>query len=169
MPVGEILLGNRPESVHAGKAETGAFRGIQDFLPLGCGEEFALVVKEFEGVPLTRVVRCREYDSAVGPGERDGHLSGGSGSKTAFNDVHATGDEGTHDYLLHHVAREPGILADHDLVPGSVRSGLPVRQGSRIGCGELDDVNRCEGAAGCPPDGATDSGNRFNQCHVKNV
>ena len=163
--VGEILFLDRAQVVDLREGELLGGGKVQDGLAFHRGEELALVVQELEGVPLARVVAGGQDDATVGLREEDGHLGGRRRGETAFDDIDAATHEGPDDELFHHVARQAGVLADDDLVAGTVRLRLALGQRRGIGCREFHDIDRSEGVARCATDGAADTGDGFNQGH----
>ena len=163
--VGEILFLDRAQVVDLREGELLGGGEVQDGLAFHGGEELALVVQELEGVPLARVVAGGQDDAAVGLREEDGHFRGGRGGEAALDDIDTAAHEGSDDELLHHVARQTGVLADDDLVAGTVRLRLALRQRGGVSGREFDDVNGSERVARCATDGAADAGYGFNQSH----
>ncbi len=163
--VREIFFRDGAQIVHFGKGEIFLLRKIQDSLSFGGGKEFSLVVQEFQGIPLARVVAGGQDDAAVGLGEEDGHFRGGGGGEAALDHVYAAAHQGSYHQLFHHLTADAGVLAHHDFVAIPVRGALPLGQGRRIGGREFNDIDGGQGLARLPTDGSPDTGDGFDQCH----
>ena len=163
--VREVFLLDVAEGLDGREVEVLAGGEVQDGLAFHGGEEFALVVKELEGVPLARVVRGGEDDAAVCLGEENGHFGRRGRCEAAFDDINAAADERTDDKLFDHVTAQAGVLADDHLVALAVRGRFALRERCRIGIGKLDDVNGGQCVAGGAADGAADTGNGFDERH----
>ena len=165
MLVGEVVLGDVAEFVHGGEVEVAAFGAVQNGLALGSGEEFAVLVKKLEGVPLAGIVRCREDDAAVCLGEGDCQFRGGSGCEAALHHIYAAGYEGAADELLHHFAAQARVAPDDYLVLLAERL-FAFTEFCAVGIGELHYVDRGQALTGRSANGAADTGNAFNECHT---
>ena len=78
-------------------------------------------------------------------------------------------NEGAHNQLFHHVSAHTGVFTYHYLITLAVIGfGFALRKGGGVGSRELDNVYRSERIAGLATDGAADTGNGFDECHVLN-
>ena len=107
-----------------------------------------------------------EDDSAIRFSKEHGHFRGGSGCEAALYHIYSAADEGSHNKLLHHIARHTGILTNNNLVALTVGLGLALRQCGCI-CGrEFHYIDRSERTAGFSANCSANTGNGFNECHI---
>ena len=165
---GEVMLRDAAQLRHRCEIEFAAFGAVQDGLAFGRREELAPLVQELEGVPLLRVMGGRQDDAAVRAGESHRHLGRGRRGESRLDDIHAAGDQGAADQLLHHGAAQARILADHHLIACAVGMGPALAQGRAIGIGEFDNINRRQALSGPAADRTSDAGDGFDQRHGNN-
>ena len=146
----DVALGERqvlriaPQVVHIGIAEVLGLGHGEHGVAVFLGQELALTVEQLERVPLPRVV-ARGYDyAAVGPAHAHGELCRGRRGQPYVHHVEAHADERAADYAAHHVARDAGITAYHDLAPGLA---APAADEHGVCRGKLNDVERVERVA----------------------
>ena len=164
MFVVEILAGDDvSDLVDRGVVERLLLGHGEDLLALDVGEEFTVVVQQFEGVPLAGIVRGGEDDAAVGLAGDDGHLGAGRGAESDVDDVGAAGEQRTLDQIHDQFARQAGVAADDD---GEFLARIAACDQARIGGREFHDVERRKVLASGASDGATDSRNGFDKRHV---
>ena len=165
MLVGEIMFRDMTQFIHTAEVEILGRSAVQDSLALGRIEEFTLLIEEFQGVPLTRVVGGGQDDAAVRTGHYNSQFRGRRRGIASLDDIDATGDESTDNQLLDHLAGDAGVLADDHLVALPFCLRTPFAEFLRIGVGEFDDVDRGQRLARSTADGTADTGNGFNQGH----
>ena len=160
----EILLRQRPDPVDVHEIEVFRFGHLLQGLSFGIGQELALFIEEFQGVPLLGVMRGGEDDTAVGVFEADGHFRRGRGSQSGVDHVDAAGKERAGDHVVHHLSGDTGVAADNHFIPVFSREFQQELTG--IGCREFDNVERGESVADRAADGTPDTGNGLDECHI---
>ena len=139
MLVGEVVFGDFAECIDRGEVEVAFFGEVEYGLAFCCGEEFALIVEEFEGVPLARIVGCGDDDAAVCSGHFDCEFGGRCGCEAALDYINAAADNGAAHQLLDHLSGQSRIPSHHEFVPA----------GCGWGCLCLGGFLGCVGAVGC--------------------
>ena len=107
-----------------------------------CIEELALLVKEFECIPLLRIVGSGKDDASVRLLEHNRHFSGRSGGKTCLHHVHAAGDQCSADKLLHHVTGKTCVLSDYNFISLTLRLRKTLAHLLTVGICKLHDIQR---------------------------
>ena len=159
MSVGEILFDNRAYRIHVSEGKIFPFSAFEDCRTFGRIEEFPSFIKEFQGVPLLRIVRCGKYYAAVCLFEDYGHFRGRSGGKTGLYDVNTACEQCAAHKLFNHFAGYPCVLSHYDAVSfaGGLRTAFP--EFFTVGVCEFYDVNRGQCISRCAAYGAADAGN----------
>ena len=167
MPVSKISLLHCTEVFDTGEIKLPAVSALKYGGPCIGIEELALPVKELQGVPLHRVMRRSQDDPAVGMLENDSHLSCRGRGEPGLDHIHSAGHKSAADNILHHPARDTGVLPDHYLIALAFLFRHALPELCTIGIREFNNIHRGEGiprnAAYSPPY----SRNRFNQSHNK--
>ena len=123
--------------VDLGIVEVLACSDVEHLGTVGRRQEFALAIQQFQGIPLTRIVRGGDDDAAVGTAHADSQFGSGCGGEADVDHVASATHEGSADHILHHLARDAAVATYNDLQTGI--SGFP---GDKlcVGGGELNDV-----------------------------
>ena len=99
-----VVLLFTAQVVHIGIIKILGLGQPQDFLALGIGEEFTIVIEELERIPLLGIVRCGDDDTAAGLFAHHGQLGRGSGGQTDVHDIKAHARECTHHRIEYHAS-----------------------------------------------------------------
>ena len=125
-------------------------------------KKFTLVVEKLQSIPLTRIVACGDDDTTVGIAHCYSKLGGRSGSKTDVNNIIAHTHEGSANDVANHLTADTSVATNNNLV--AAISGVATYVGCVSSC-ELYNIQRVECITRLSANGATNTGNRFNQCH----
>ena len=131
----------------------------QHLLAVFIRNKLALVVEQFQRVPLLGVVRGREDDAAARVFSRHGHLYSRRGAQAQVDNMNAQALQRGRNQPAHHIAREAGVAADND----GVVLRLLKHPGAE-GSGVFYHVDGRQAFAGRAANGAPDAGNRFDKC-----
>ena len=101
-----------PQLMHPGIVDLPTIDQLQDGIAISGGDELALLVEEFQGVPVFRVMAGGDDDARAGIFHRHRHLNGGRGRKPQVHDLDAQPHEGRSDQLADHRARDAAVAAD---------------------------------------------------------
>ncbi len=131
---------------------------VDDKLAVLCVEELAIMVEQFEGVPLRRIVARGQDDAAVGFELRNGNFGGRSGCKVDVNHINAAKCQRTDDDILDIRTRNPRITSHNYLIFRLLRLGFKP---FGIRRSEFHDVKRRQVVARLAAYRAAYSRNRF--------
>ena len=166
MSIGKILFLNDTKRVNICKAEILSLSTCQNSCALFCIQELTLLVKEFESIPLLRIVRCRKDDTSICLFKHHCHFRCRSGSKTCLHHIHTAGNQRSADKLLHHISGKTGILADNNFISFAVSFRTTLSHLLAVSVSELYNVERRKPLARSAAYGSADAGNGFDQCHI---
>ncbi len=126
----------------------------EHLLALGIGEKFAVVIEQFQGIPLLGIVRRRDDDAATSLLAHNGQLGGRRSRQADVDHIKAHARERADNGIEHHAPRQARIAANDDDVGLDGRIATHKRGISR---GELDDIQRGQAITRGTTDGATDA------------
>ena len=125
-----------PQMVYICIIEILAGCNVEHLCTFGCRQELALVIEQFEGIPLAGIVGSGDDDATVGSCHADGQFSGRGGGIADVDDIEAHAHQGAAYHILDHLARNASVAA-HDDLPAVSCFFLDE---CGIGGGELDNV-----------------------------
>ena len=73
--------------------------------------------EQLDAIVLERIVAGGNHDAKIGAHLAGQQGNGGSGEGAGHDHVHSHTGKAGDQRAFHHVARQPGVLADHDTVP----------------------------------------------------
>ena len=79
-------------------------------------KEFAVLIQEFQSIPLTWVVACGKDYASAGTLLRYSYFGCRSGCKSDVHDIEAHSHQGAAYHILHHLARDACITAHYNLI-----------------------------------------------------
>ena len=160
MLVCEVVFGDLSKFVDGSEIEIPLLSTVEDSLSLGGRKEFAVLVEEFQRIPLTRVMGGGKDDSSVRSAHRDGQFGRRRAGKAALHDIDATADEGPADELFDHLSGYTGISPHDDLVAAiGLGFGAAVPKTFAVSIGEVYDIDGSKSLALRTADSSADSGN----------
>ena len=142
------------------------FSHSQHAFPFGIGEELACSIQQFEGIPLTRIVRRGDDDTAIGLLRNHGHLRTGRGTKSDVDHIHARGQQRTDHQIGDQFARQTGISAHHN-PHATIRIALGHQPS--ISRRKFHNINRGQVLALHSANRTADTRYGFNQGHIWNT
>ena len=129
---------------------------------LGIVEELAVLVEEFEGIPLLGVMAGGEDDTAGSLFMHDSQFGGRRGSQTDIDHVVAHTDECTAYDMIYHLAAQACITSyDNLAVLGQRRTTL-----GGIRCRETNYINGIQTLSNASAYRSADTGNTLNKTHI---
>ena len=144
--------------VHIGKGEIFLFSNGKHLVTVVLCEEFTLIVQQFQGIPLARIVTCGDDDAACSLLHPDGQLGCRRGCESDVDHIIAHAHQSAAHNVLYHLPGYAGIASHDNRI--AVRL-LTATNESRVSRCEFYDVKRVQCVAGPSADGAADAGNRF--------
>ena len=102
-------------ALRGGERDVLAHRGFDPQL-VGVGQLVAVGAEQLDPVVLERVVAGRDHHPQVGAHFARQHRDRRGRQRPGHDHVHAHAGEARDQRVLHHVARKPGVLADHHAV-----------------------------------------------------
>ena len=157
-----VVFGIFAYMVNVSIVEIFVISNCQYFVSCSLVEEFTLVVEKLQSIPLTRIVACGDDDTAVGIAHCNSKFGGWCGCKTDVNNIIAHAHEGSANDVANHLTADASVATNNNLV--AAISGVATDVGSVSSC-ELYNIQWVECITRLAANGATNTGNRFNQCH----
>ena len=158
------VLGVAAEAVHVGILKVAAVGEAHHLRGFGGREELALFVEEFQGVPLAGVMAGGDDDAAASLFHRNGQFGGRCGGETDVHHIEAHAHQRAADYVHRHLAGDAGIAAYDDFATEGAAYHFLAQGGvSRNGFCNVYGVERI---AHFSADGAAETRNGFNECHI---
>ena len=154
-----VVLLLTSQVVHVGIIKVLGLGQTEHLLALGISQEFAIVVQQFQGIPLFGVVRSGNDDAATGMLTHHGKFSSGSRGKADVNDIKAHASKRSDNSVKHHAARQARVTSNND--DTRLDGRVAAHEGS-VCRSELDDIKRREAITGTAADGTADSRYRFD-------
>ena len=99
-----VVVGIMSQMVHIGIFKIFLFGNVEHHASLLLVQEFPLVVKQFQGVPLSGIMTGSDDDAAIRTSHLHGKFCGGSGGQTYVYHVVAIAHQGAAHHILHHLS-----------------------------------------------------------------
>ena len=117
MPIVETIVhSNMSQLVDLGIAEVLLLSQSQHLGAVGSRQELALAVEQFQGIPLTRVMRGGDDDAAVGTAHAYCQLCRWRRRIANVQDVKAHPHQGATNHVAHHRSRDASITSYDDFL-----------------------------------------------------
>jgi len=117
MPLVEaVIFGIAAEMIHVGKLKIFFLGNGQHLLTIIVGQKLALVVEQFQRVPVSRVMACGNDDTPLGFCNPHGKLRSGGRGQSDVDHIVAHSHQRTADHAFHHLARDAGVTPHNNLV-----------------------------------------------------
>ena len=139
------------QSVNRGEIKVLDLGQSQHFLALGIGQEFTVMVKKFERIPLLGIVRCGDNDATTSVFAHHSKFGSGRGGQSDVHHVKPHSHECAHNGIEHHAARQAGVASHNDNIGLDRRVATHERCISRR---KLHDIQWREAITGTTTDGA---------------
>ena len=104
-----------PQCVNASILVIALFRYVEHLVPVAFRQKFALVVEQFQGVPLPRIMACGYYNATVSLGKPYCQFRSRGGCEPYVNHIVAHTHECAADNAVHHVARQTCVTSNNNL------------------------------------------------------
>ena len=88
----------------------------QYFRSIGCGEEFTLCVQQFQRIPMTRIMTCRNDNTSGSLRHTYGKFCGWRCCQTDIYHIVANTHQGTANDILYHLTRNTCIATNDNLI-----------------------------------------------------
>ena len=149
--------------VHISILEILLFSDVEYDSTISSSQEFSFFIQQFQGIPLTRIMRGSNDDSTICARHTYGKFCCRRGGKSDVYYIITYSHQRSANHILHHLARDTGITSYHYLI-GTALTVTTDKHG--ISRGELHDIKGIQGIARRTTYCSTDTRNRFNKCHV---
>ena len=113
--VERVVLLVAAKLVYVGIVEIFLFCYVEHGSTVFCSEKFALVVQQFQCVPLARIVRSGDDDTTIGTLHTHGKLGGRGGCQTDIYDIGTNTHKCAAHNVLHHFARNACVASNNNL------------------------------------------------------
>ena len=130
----------------------------QYFSTIGCGEEFTLSVQQFQRIPMTWIMTCRDDNTSSSLRHSYGKFCCWRCSQTDIYHIVANTHQGTANDILYHLTRNTCIATNDNLI--AVR--LTATANECCVCGsKLHDIQRIQRITCTASDGSSNTRYRF--------
>ena len=117
MLVGKVFFLDMPYGVNIAEIEIVLLCAGKDLRSFLCIQELPFLIQELQGIPLLRIVGSGQDYPSVSLFKDYSHFCSRCRSISGLYHIHAAGHKSPAYDLLHHLAGDPGILADDHPVP----------------------------------------------------
>ena len=150
-----VLMRHMAQRIHFSEGKVLLLRNRKHALSFGIVEELAMLIEQFERIPLFRIMTGGEDDTSCRFFSGDRQFRCRCCCQTDIHHVIAHAHQRTANDLLHHMAAQTGIMTHYDhLIIRQRRTTL-----RSVCCRETNDIDRTESFSYPTADRSADTGN----------